>query len=359
MKKDLTLLGVWNIMPLELWGWFHPMATGHLKALTGVEFKPFLYTKEELTYECVFTEDLDILKARFEELGDKESQIEYIKNIYDDFDLKVPKLQSYLEELKSNDFVGLSNEEMISIMDKLMELWCSVTSHIWYAVFLDIWFPLPEQHSEVKHIAAEARDLTGHLHEQSNIVERRLYAQVGKVLDLTVEEMYYLLPSDISEALRSGESVLAEVRRRQQVSIIAKIDDNFRIYSGDEAKALADEYQPPSTGTEVQTELQGTPANKGKITAKVRVIKLDKEFADFQEGEVLVALQTMVHYLPIMKKSSAILTEFGGLTSHAAIVSRELGKPSIVGIPNLIASLKTGDVVELDGAKGTVKLVTE
>ena len=357
-QDNLILLGVWNIMPLELWGWFHPMATQHLKELTGVEFRPFLYTRDELTYECVFKEDVDLLQQKFEEIESEEDQLVYIRNIYADFDKKVPKLQQYLEELKDKDFSQLSNEEMITIMDKIMMLWCSVTSQIWYAVFLDIWYPLPEQHAKVKSIAAKARDLTGHLHAESNIVERRLYVEVGKKLSLNLEEMYYLLPSDISHALTTGTSYAEEVRRRQEFCIIATINNNFDIYSAENAEQLFREYNPPSAGKDVVKELKGTPANKGLVTGRVRVIRLDKEFEAFQEGEILVALQTMVHYLPIMKKSKAILTEFGGLTSHAAIVSRELGKPSVVGIPNLVASLKDGDLVEVDANTGVVKVLT-
>ena len=65
----------------------------------------------------------------------------------------------------------------------------------------------------------------------------------------------------------------------------------------------------------------------------------------------------MVHYLPIMKKAKAILTEFGGLTSHAAIVSRELNKPCVVGIPNLLASVQDGDKVEVDADNGNIRVL--
>jgi pyruvate,water dikinase len=77
----------------------------------------------------------------------------------------------------------------------------------------------------------------------------------------------------------------------------------------------------------------------------------------FKKGDILVAPFTNVNYLPVMHQAKAILTETGGLTSHAAIVSRELGKPSIVGIKNLIASLKDGDMVEVDANKGVVHII--
>ena len=113
----------------------------------------------------------------------------------------------------------------------------------------------------------------------------------------------------------------------------------------------------PAIGPKKDSPLKGTPASLGKVTGTAHVILLDKEFSEFKEGEILVSLQTMVHYLPLMKKSAAILTEFGGLTSHAAIVSRELKKPCVVGISGLISSIKTGDMLEIDAAAGTVTIL--
>ncbi|KKS41640.1 MAG: PEP-utilizing enzyme, mobile domain protein [Candidatus Kuenenbacteria bacterium GW2011_GWA2_42_15] len=61
--------------------------------------------------------------------------------------------------------------------------------------------------------------------------------------------------------------------------------------------------------------------------------------------------------VPVPAQVGSILTETGGLTSHAAIVARELKKPCVVGIKNLIATLKDGDLVEVDADKGVVKIV--
>ena len=99
----------------------------------------------------------------------------------------------------------------------------------------------------------------------------------------------------------------------------------------------------------------GKSAATGSVTGTARVVLLDEHFKDFKAGEILVALQTMVQYVPIMKKAAAILTQYGGLTSHAAIISRELGKPCIVGIQGLTDLIKTGDKIEVDATKGVVR----
>ena len=81
--------------------------------------------------------------------------------------------------------------------------------------------------------------------------------------------------------------------------------------------------------------------------------------ADIQrmkEGAVLVAPLTMPQLLPAMKKASAILTEVGGVTSHATILSRELKIPCIVGIQNLTATLQDGDFVKVNAEKGIITI---
>lgn len=77
----------------------------------------------------------------------------------------------------------------------------------------------------------------------------------------------------------------------------------------------------------------------------------------FQKGDILVSVATDPDIVPAMKKAAAIVTEQGGITSHAAIVSRELGIPCIIGTKIATRVLKDGDMVEVDANKGTVKKI--
>lgn len=91
------------------------------------------------------------------------------------------------------------------------------------------------------------------------------------------------------------------------------------------------------------------------VTGKVRIIMSAAKLDEFQDGEILVTEITDPDWEPIMKKSVAIITAKGGRTSHAAIVSRELGIPAVIGIGDAeLAKLKTGDVVTVDCSSGSV-----
>lgn len=100
--------------------------------------------------------------------------------------------------------------------------------------------------------------------------------------------------------------------------------------------------------------LRGTCASSGKTSGRVRIIRDVNDFPRFREGCVLVTFMTMPSYISIMRKAAAIITEVGGITSHAAVVSRELGKPCIVGVRNATRLLKTGERVDIDADRGII-----
>ncbi len=85
------------------------------------------------------------------------------------------------------------------------------------------------------------------------------------------------------------------------------------------------------------------------------IVRRTEDMQAFERGEILVANQTTPEFLSVMKKAAAIVTEQGGITSHAAVISRELTVPCIIGIKSATRVLKDGDVVEVDANKGIVK----
>lgn len=103
----------------------------------------------------------------------------------------------------------------------------------------------------------------------------------------------------------------------------------------------------------------GTTASTGKIKkikGKVKII-LDPKRQTFNEGEILVTSMTRVEFIPIIKKALAIITDEGGIACHAAIVSRELGIPCIIGTKIATKILKDNNLVEIDIKNGTVKII--
>lgn len=100
--------------------------------------------------------------------------------------------------------------------------------------------------------------------------------------------------------------------------------------------------------------LKGLGASPGSASGRVHIILNSSELGSFKTGEVLVTKMTTPDWVPAMSKASAIVTDSGGMTAHAAIVSRELGIPCVVGTGNSTTLLRNGQMVTVDGSTGTV-----
>ncbi|HLD06201.1 MAG TPA: PEP-utilizing enzyme [Candidatus Nanoarchaeia archaeon] len=104
-------------------------------------------------------------------------------------------------------------------------------------------------------------------------------------------------------------------------------------------------------------QLSGQCACPGVASGYVRVVRNALQIKDYKSGSILVTGMTSPDFVPLMKKSAAIITELGGITCHAAIVARELGKPCILGTRIAMRVLRDGDLVEVDADKGVVKII--
>ncbi|NGX47387.1 MAG: Phosphoenolpyruvate synthase, partial [Chlamydiae bacterium] len=105
--------------------------------------------------------------------------------------------------------------------------------------------------------------------------------------------------------------------------------------------------------------LQGLAIGQAIVSGKVQVIKSVSRIKDFKPGSILVTEMTSPDWVPIMKQASGIITDHGGRTSHAAIVSRELGVPAIVGTNEGTKKLKAGKEITLSCAEGDIGYVYE
>lgn len=141
-------------------------------------------------------------------------------------------------------------------------------------------------------------------------------------------EAHYGSPQDVEWAIAGGETYLVQSRP------ITTLDD--------EASTVAAPL------------LKGLAASSGVATGRVRVLSSPKDGHLLVDGEVLVAPMTNPDWVPTIRRAAAVVTDGGGMTCHAAIVSRELGVPCVVGARTATSVLRDGELVTVDGAQGTV-----
>jgi pyruvate,water dikinase len=145
---------------------------------------------------------------------------------------------------------------------------------------------------------------------------------------------HYGKPQDIEWAVKDGELYLLQSR---PITTIQKREVKEGLASG-------------------EVILEGLGASPGVVSGTVKIIQGRDELDKVLEGDILVTKMTEPDMVPAMKRSAAIVTDEGGMTCHAAIVSRELGTPAVVGTREATKLLKDGQMVTVDGQKGQVLL---
>lgn len=105
------------------------------------------------------------------------------------------------------------------------------------------------------------------------------------------------------------------------------------------------------------SEFKGLAASPGKITGRARVLEDASMISDLQPGEILVTYMTTIEFIPAFRKAAAVITDEGGMSCHAAIISREFKLPCVVGTKVATRVVQTGDLLEVDASKGTIKIL--
>ena len=210
------------------------------------------------------------------------------------------------------------------------------------------WKIVTDFHGGDKHVGVPKADQKKQKLTDDVIIE---LAKIGAQI-----EDHYGKPQDTEWAVSKGKIVFLQSRP------ITTLGEKSKASS--EQLAEAQGNSQPTTNGQPQTDgietskaeilLKGAAASLGAASGPVKIIHKPTEIDKIEKGDILVTEMTTPDYVPAMRKASAIVTDVGGRTCHAAIVSRELGIPCVVGTGKATSTLKTGQIVTVDGAKGMV-----
>ena len=186
-----------------------------------------------------------------------------------------------------------------------------------------------------------------------------LLKEVSVRLGITYKELIEMEKMEIIGALKENKKLKADFRKLLK----ERIRDSALIMIGGEVEILSSQkllaYKKQELKSEISylniKQLKGQPASAGRAIGRAVLVFSIGDLGKVKKGDVMIAKSTVPSFVPAMEKASAVIAEVGGLLSHAAIVSRELGKPCIVGVNRATEVLKDGDLVEVDATKGVVK----
>lgn len=185
------------------------------------------------------------------------------------------------------------------------------------------------------------------------------FKALAKEKYFSFSQIQFLKPEEITDLLRGQEISNELPNARKKMYVMYFHNQIIEEFFGQEAKDIFN-YLKQSTEDKPEdtTTLIGETGSPGKVTGIVKIIEKATEIGKMNKGDILVSHTTNPTLVPAMKLAAGIVADIGGVTSHAAIISRELGIPSVVGTKNATRVLQDGDRVEVDANKGIViKLV--
>ncbi|MBA7490646.1 hypothetical protein ES702_01187 [subsurface metagenome] len=193
---------------------------------------------------------------------------------------------------------------------------------------------------------------------------RLLFKEIGRRMNIDDAKVRYLFPDEVEKILLKNSKINIQDINRRQKSYVAMLDNGkFKIFTGIDAKKIIEKERISEQQEEIKKNIfTGTPANPGLAKGSVKIIhshqqSQNEEVKKMKKGQILVAGSTKPQLMEACRKAIAIVTDEGGILSHAAIVSRELNIPCVIGTKIGTKMLKDGDLIQVDAIKGVIKIL--
>lgn len=193
------------------------------------------------------------------------------------------------------------------------------------------------------------------LQTQSYYFMERVLSEIARRLNLSLKQVRMMVAGEVEAALSKGKVNIDNINQRMKLAIYLRQNSAKRVLVSQAAKAFFDDIKQEKKVNANVKEIKGTTAQPGKVRGVVKLINSPDEMSKMNQGDILVSASTNPNLMPAIRKAAAIVTDEGGLTCHAAIVSREFKIPCVVGTNIATKVLKDGDKVEVDATKGIVK----
>lgn len=208
----------------------------------------------------------------------------------------------------------------------------------------------------------EFRDIRKDVYGKVLAVRYRVARKMFKEAGIPEEYIVYYTCLEMSKGLDYLKKNKKKIMSRENgFCALMHSDERIEFQEGyyEENEKLMDEFYIKKNRSKMQDNtIKGQTACSGEVIGNVKIIKnASKDSGKFNKGDILVTGMTRVEFVPLLKKASAIITDEGGITCHAAIISRELKIPCIIGTRIATNVLKDGDLIEVDAKKGIIKIL--
>lgn len=187
---------------------------------------------------------------------------------------------------------------------------------------------------------------------------REPLTKLAKNNNIEYMDIIYYTPEEILDLIDGKTKAdINLLNERKKGFSMFYVDKKLKITTGKENEEVYNHFKSIVETKNIDGIIKGQIGCRGFAKGIVAILNMPKDNYKVKEGMILVASETTPEYIPAMRKAAAFVTDIGGITSHAAIVAREMGKPCIVGTKNATQNLKDGDLIEVDANKGTIRKI--
>ncbi|OGH30380.1 MAG: hypothetical protein A3E40_01070 [Candidatus Levybacteria bacterium RIFCSPHIGHO2_12_FULL_37_9] len=181
---------------------------------------------------------------------------------------------------------------------------------------------------------------------------------IKKKVKISYKDLTWYSFQEIEQLVKNNKIIpKAQLSKRKKHRTMVQINGKINFFYGKKLFKKIESIIPKKNLHNRVRIISGNIACRGIAKGKVTIIKQIKDIRKMKKGNILVVPNTDPELTITMRKAAAIITDWGGVTSHAAIVSREFGIPCIVGTDIATQVLKDGDMVEVDADKGIVRIL--
>ncbi len=184
-----------------------------------------------------------------------------------------------------------------------------------------------------------------------------LYREINKRYKVPMDDLFTYTCSEVVSLIKNNARLSVKERTQRGQHYIYLLEQGKVTIVSDKKRFKAIKAEQFPEAPAATTDVVGQTAYKGFANGSVRLIRFDsleRDLKSFQQGEIMIAESTKPEYVPAMKRAGAIVTDEGGITSHAAIIAREFGIPCIVGTKNATRIFNNGDRVEVNANNGVI-----
>ena len=201
------------------------------------------------------------------------------------------------------------------------------------------------------------RDHADTIRQKLNYHLREFFINIANKLCLTLDEVALLTNDEIESHLNEQKQFdKQEIEKRKESFLVTQLAEQVTVLSGDQAKQKARELNLYPK-IEKTNKLSGFPASPGRKVGFAKLVYTNKDLKNVKEGDIMVTTMTRQDFVPTMRKIQGLVTQEGGVISHAAIIARELNLPCIVGAKHATSIIKNGDIILIDAEQGSIDIL--